>query len=275
MELAALLEQARCAAPDRRIESRDRIAEYGARAIDGVRPWLADDVLSAFTVRVIERAGINGESALASKVLRSARATVPAGVSEDVAWALQHLQAAARPKPPPAAAPAPSCRFGGDLAVRLVQPARPAVIGEPPAHRRPPGGGSPRSCLERACRSDSRADRRPDLNSRTPRGALRGDCHAGKRAWPSMASQPLDLASGVVLPIVALLLGLATLAALVPHSRLNLRGLSLALSATACSASSGSGWRCSCRASRRPPRLVRSSGSRSSMSGLMRCRRSS
>ncbi len=49
-----------------------------------------------------------------------------------------------------------------------------------------------------------------------------------------MASEPLDLASGVILPIIALLLGLATLAALVPRSRLNLRGLSLALSATAC-----------------------------------------
>ncbi len=106
MELAALLEEARSAPPDRRIESRDRIAAYGPRAIESVEPWLGDDILAAFAVRVIERAGINGESALASKVLRSARATVPPGVSEDVTWALQHLRAAARPKPPPAAAPA-------------------------------------------------------------------------------------------------------------------------------------------------------------------------
>jgi hypothetical protein len=98
MELAALLEQARCAAPDRRIESRDGIAEYGALGIDGVKPWLVDGALAAFAVRVIERAGINGESALASKVLRSARATVPPGVTEDVVWALDHLRAAARPK---------------------------------------------------------------------------------------------------------------------------------------------------------------------------------
>ena len=98
MELAALLEQARCATPDRRIESRDGIAEYGALGIEGVRPWLVDGALAAFAVRVIERAGINGESALAAKVLRSARATVPPVVTEDVVWALEHLRAAARPK---------------------------------------------------------------------------------------------------------------------------------------------------------------------------------
>lgn len=106
MELAALLEQARTATPGRRIESRDGIAEYGALGIEGVRPWLVDGALAAFAVRVIERAGINGESALASKVLRSARTTVPAGVTDDVAWALQQLRTAARPKPAPAV-PAP------------------------------------------------------------------------------------------------------------------------------------------------------------------------
>ena len=99
MELAALLEQARSATPGRRIESRDGIAAYGALGIDGVRPWLVDGALAAFAVRVIERAGIHGESVLASKVLRSARATVPQGVTEDVEWALQQLRAAARPKP--------------------------------------------------------------------------------------------------------------------------------------------------------------------------------
>jgi hypothetical protein len=98
MELAALLEQARSATPDRRIESRDGIAAFGALGIDSVRPWLADGALAAFAVRVIERAGINGEPALAAKVLRSARTTVPPTVTEDVAWALEHLRAAARPK---------------------------------------------------------------------------------------------------------------------------------------------------------------------------------
>ena len=45
---------------------------------------------------------------------------------------------------------------------------------------------------------------------------------------------PASLASGVILPAVAVLLGLATLAALAPRSRLTPRGLSLALSALAC-----------------------------------------
>jgi hypothetical protein len=99
MELAALLEEARSASPERRIESRDRIAAFGARAIEGVRPWLPDGALSAFAVRVIERAGINGEPVLAAKVLRAARTKVPVGVADDVVWALQRLRAAAHPEP--------------------------------------------------------------------------------------------------------------------------------------------------------------------------------
>jgi hypothetical protein len=102
MELAALLEGARSATPERRIESRDAIAAYGASGIDGVRPWLADDVLSAFAVRVIEQAGLHGEPVLAAKVLRSARKTVPTSVVDDVEWALTRLRLAARPKPAPA-----------------------------------------------------------------------------------------------------------------------------------------------------------------------------
>ena len=101
MELTALLETARSAPPDRRIESRDQIAAFGALAIEGIRPWLTDDALAAFAVRVIERAGINGESQLAAKVLRAARSKVPAGVTDDVVWALERLRAASRPKPPP------------------------------------------------------------------------------------------------------------------------------------------------------------------------------
>ncbi len=108
MELAALLEEARSAPPDRRIEWRDRIAAHGASAIDGIRPWLADDVLAAFAVRVIERVGVNGEAELASQVLRSERAHVPAEVSADVTWALQRLRTAARPEPPTPTGAAPT-----------------------------------------------------------------------------------------------------------------------------------------------------------------------
>ena len=93
-ELGALLEEARTAEPARRIESRDAIAAYGAIGIEGVRPWLRDEVLAAFAVRVIEQAGLRGEPELAAKVLRSARKQVPAGVADDVEWALARLRGA-------------------------------------------------------------------------------------------------------------------------------------------------------------------------------------
>ena len=48
------------------------------------------------------------------------------------------------------------------------------------------------------------------------------------------ALAPTDLTSGVLLPGIAVLLGLAALAALAPRTRFTPRGLSLALSALAC-----------------------------------------
>lgn len=105
MELAALLEEARNAPLDRRIEWRDRIAAHGARGIDGVRPWLSSPVLAAFAIRVIERVGAEGEAALATRVLRSARAEVPQTIAGDVDWALQRLRLAARPVEPTAPGP--------------------------------------------------------------------------------------------------------------------------------------------------------------------------
>jgi hypothetical protein len=110
MDLAALLEKARSASPDRRIESRDPIAAHGAAAIEGVRPWLADGDLAAFAVRVIERAGLDGEPALAAKVLRAARTKVPPLVAEDIVWALQRLRTAAHPKPVAVVTPAAPAR---------------------------------------------------------------------------------------------------------------------------------------------------------------------
>jgi hypothetical protein len=105
MELIALLTEAKTASPMHRIELRDRIAAHGARAIDGVRPWLSSPVLAAFAIRVIERAGSNGEAPQATQVLRSARSTVPLGIKGDVDWALQLLrqravQSAALAAPP-------------------------------------------------------------------------------------------------------------------------------------------------------------------------------
>jgi len=115
MRLSALLQEAETASPMERIEWRDRIAAHGARAIEGVQPWLDHPVLAAFAIRVIERAGTNGEIALATQVLRSARSKVPERVRGDVDWALQQLrvrsqanvEAPVRPGPAPVAAAAP------------------------------------------------------------------------------------------------------------------------------------------------------------------------
>lgn len=93
MKLSALLQEAETASVTARIDSRDGLAAFGARAIDAVRPWLANPAMAAFAIRVIERVGVNGEPALASKVLRSARSTVPAAVSGDIDWALKQIKA--------------------------------------------------------------------------------------------------------------------------------------------------------------------------------------
>ena len=108
MSLDTLLEEARVAPPGRRIELRDGIAAYGIEAIGGVRPWLQDDQLSAFAVRVVERVGLDGEPVEAGRVLRSVRTKVPANVQGDVEAALLRLKAASKAapaeKPKPAAA---------------------------------------------------------------------------------------------------------------------------------------------------------------------------
>lgn len=96
MDLAPLLEEAEAASPANRIELRDRIAAHGSRAIEGVKPWLADPVLAAFAIRVIERAGTNGEAEHASQVLRSARTKVSKAVKGDIDWALHQLRARAQ-----------------------------------------------------------------------------------------------------------------------------------------------------------------------------------
>jgi len=92
MDLMRLLHEAETASPVHRIEWRDGIAAHGARAIDGVRPWLASPALAAFAIRVIERAGANGDAPHAAKVLRSARSKVPPAAKADVDWALKELR---------------------------------------------------------------------------------------------------------------------------------------------------------------------------------------
>ena len=99
MDLAPLLEAAKAASPATRIRWRDRIASHGPRAIEEVSQWLADPVLSAFAIRVIERAGALGDPSLATQVLRSSRAKVPAAAKGDVDWALKHLRPTSQPAP--------------------------------------------------------------------------------------------------------------------------------------------------------------------------------
>jgi hypothetical protein len=94
MQLAILLAEAHEASPDRRILWRDPIAAFGERAIEGVRPWLSDRVLAAFAIRVIARAGEQGESVDATRVLRAARSTMAPHLQADIDWALARVRAA-------------------------------------------------------------------------------------------------------------------------------------------------------------------------------------
>jgi hypothetical protein len=116
MRLSTLLKEAGAASPMHRIEWRDPIAAHGARAIEGVRPWLADPVLAAFAIRVVERAGTNGEAALAAQVLRSSRASAPPAVVGDLDWALQRLRLRTNGSVPRSASPS--------LAPSLARPVR-------------------------------------------------------------------------------------------------------------------------------------------------------
>ena len=100
MELARLLDEARAAPPDRRIEWRDPIASFGERAIATIEPWLAEPAFSAFAIRVIERAGAQGNAVPARLVLRAARRVVPPALQGDLDWAIARL------RPDPKAAPA-------------------------------------------------------------------------------------------------------------------------------------------------------------------------
>lgn len=94
MQLAGLLEKARTADPGERIQWRDQLVPFGTKAIDAVAPWLSDQVLAAFAVRVIVRVGETGEPEAAAKAIRSARTRVPESIRGDLDWALTTLKAA-------------------------------------------------------------------------------------------------------------------------------------------------------------------------------------
>jgi len=104
MGLTELLEAARVASAIDRIVWRDRIAAHGSQAIVAMGPWLADPMMCAFAIRVLERAGANGNASEAVHALLAARSTVPPIVKGDVEWALERLrpmiEAASTPEKP-------------------------------------------------------------------------------------------------------------------------------------------------------------------------------
>jgi len=102
--LAVLIARAESADPAHRIDLRDPIAAHGAAAIEAVTPWLKVPSLAAFAIRVIARAGLDGEREAAQTALRAARRRMDARLRADADWALGVLRVA--PISPPAPAPA-------------------------------------------------------------------------------------------------------------------------------------------------------------------------
>jgi len=92
--LATLLAHAEEADPEHRIDFRDPIAAHGAAGIEAVTPWLKVPALAAFAIRVIARAGLDGEREVAKAALRQARRRMDARLRADVDWALGMLKVA-------------------------------------------------------------------------------------------------------------------------------------------------------------------------------------
>lgn len=132
--LAALIDRAEHADPADRIDLRDPIAAHGAAAIEAVAPWLKVPGLAAFAIRVIAKAGLDGEREAAQAALRAARRRMDARLRGDTDWALSVLRVA------PASPPEPATRR--PAAVRKVEAPRYAA-GTRPLRSRPRSGLSP------------------------------------------------------------------------------------------------------------------------------------
>ena len=127
MQLAGLLEKARTAEPGERIQWRDQLVPFGTQAIEAITPWLTDEVLAAFAVRVIVRVGESGESEAATKALRSARTRVPDTIRGDVDWGLLTLKTAAKATADAELPPAPAKARARTVARERPHLARPAA----------------------------------------------------------------------------------------------------------------------------------------------------
>jgi hypothetical protein len=102
--LVELLVLAAKADPTDRIQWRDPIAAHGCDGIDAVAPWLVDPALAAFAIRVITRAGAEGQREPAQAALRGARRRLDPRLRPDLEWALGVLKLG------PASVAAPSKR---------------------------------------------------------------------------------------------------------------------------------------------------------------------
>jgi hypothetical protein len=129
--LASLLTRAEGADPAHRIDLRDDIAAHGAAAIEAVTPWLKVPVLAAFAIRVIARAGLDGDREAAQAALRQARRRLDARLRADIDWALASLKVA-RPAPAPAVSRQP---------VRTTRTERPRYSSGPRTPARRPSSG--------------------------------------------------------------------------------------------------------------------------------------
>ena len=96
--LEKLIAEAEAAPVSRRIELRDPIAAYGVEAVNAVEPWLKDEQMAAFAVRVLGRicgSGATGEAAdAAARMLRSAKRRASPAIAGDIDWELGQARAA-------------------------------------------------------------------------------------------------------------------------------------------------------------------------------------
>jgi hypothetical protein len=89
--LELLIERARAASPNDRIELRDPIAAHGEAAIHAMAEWLADPQLTRFAVRVIGRAADLGQRDAAVSMLSPARHEATLDQQQDIDAELRRL----------------------------------------------------------------------------------------------------------------------------------------------------------------------------------------
>lgn len=103
-ELDKLLDAARRAGKERRIEYRDAIAEHGARAAQAIRAWLTHPELGAFAVRVLEKIAQQPDDRPAAinaltSIDPSATSEIVARDASDALTRLGHRESSNRGKP--------------------------------------------------------------------------------------------------------------------------------------------------------------------------------